>query len=196
MNEVTVKRGFTEGERTSVGELHWEAFGGKLSAAFRDQSIAQRLITIALSPDRTMVARVANQVVGACGFNEGGRGAAHASYGLLRQELSRSEAIWALGVLSILKRRERAGTLVLDGIYVSATHRGHGIGSRLLDAVTVYAHDRGAHSVQLSVIDTNPRAAALYRRQGFVISSRGRLGPLRHLFGFDGYTTMQKGVAK
>lgn len=196
MDELQLGQGFTEAEREHVGELYWDAFGGKLSAAFRDQSAGRLVVTIALSSDRMVVARVASQIVGVCGFYEGDRGAVRISYGLLRRELSRSATVWALVVLSILKRRDRTGALVLDGLCVAETHRGRGIGSRLLDAVTAYAHDTGAHAVQLSFIDSNPRAAALYRRYGFTISGRGQLGPLRHLFGFDGYTTMQKRMTR
>lgn len=191
---VNIERGFDEHERVRVGELYWEAFGDKLSAAFRHAATGRDVVTAALRPDRVMVARDGAGPVGLCGFHEAGRGAAHATWAILRDHVGRLEALWALAALSILGRSEREGVLVLDGICVDRAHRGRGIGSALLDAVVEYARHRGLGAVQLSVIDANPRAAELYRRHGFAVVARGSLGPLRHLFGFDGYATMRRRV--
>jgi len=42
-----------------------------------------------------------------------------------------------------------------------------GVGSALLDAVAREAQARGLKEVRLDVIDSNPRAKALYTRKGF-----------------------------
>lgn len=194
VGEITIEPGFGEGERPRVGELYWEAFGDKLSAAFRCRSMGARVVTAALRVDRVMVAREAGDVVGACGYRRGGRGATDVSWRRLRRDVPGVETLWALAVLSLLNRRERPGVLVLDGICVGPSHRGRGIGTRLLDAMVEHAREQNAHAVQLSVVDTNPRAAALYRRHGFAPVDQGSLGPLRRLYGFDHYTTMRKQV--
>lgn len=78
----------------------------------------------------------------------------------------------------------------MDGIVVSDAARGQGIGTRLLAAIKDEALARGCTSVRLDVIDSNPRARALYEREGFVAGHRSDLGPLRHLFGFRSATEM------
>ena len=40
------------------------------------------------------------------------------------------------------------------------------------------------------MIETNPRARALYEREGFIATRTDRLGLLRYAFGFDAATTM------
>lgn len=196
MPVLTVTHGFDDAERDRVGALYWEAFGDKLSAAFRHRSTGAVVVAEALRADRMIVARHAGEVVGACGYLHDGHGAADMTWGLLRGHVSRVEAAWASAALATLRRSARARTLVLDGICVDERHRGRGIGSRLLDATVDLARSHDADAVQLSVVDTNPRAAALYRRHGFEAVGPGSLGPLRHLYGFDGYTTMRKGVER
>ncbi|MEU8238234.1 GNAT family N-acetyltransferase [Actinoplanes missouriensis] len=206
MTELSI--GFTESERARVGELYWAAFGPKLRIAFRDEATGVAQVTAALRPDRALIARVDGQVAGMCGFHHDGHGAVDLSWARLRAGLGTAAAAWAALTLAPLDRSERKtpdgrerktpdrremnGVLVLDGICVAAEHRGHGIGSALLDAITELAAQHGDQWVQLSVVDTNPRAEALYRRQGFATAEHGSLGPLRHLYGFDRYRTMRK----
>lgn len=193
--DVQISRGFTPTERAEVGRLYWEAFGAKLIAAFPDEATGSALITAGLQPEHVLVARADGDVVGVCGFNEDGSGAVDMSWAHLRTRLSRTRSVWAAIVLTILARGEQSGVLVLDGICVNADRRGLGIGSGLLSAAALVAAERGDSHVQLSVISTNPRAEALYRRSGFETTDYGSLGPLRHLFGFDRYSTMRRALA-
>ena len=78
----------------------------------------------------------------------------------------------------------------MDGICVDAAARGQGVGTRLLNAVKSEAAKRDLGHVRLDVIDTNPKARALYERQGFVAQGTQDIGPLRHVFGFRRATQM------
>jgi ribosomal protein S18 acetylase RimI-like enzyme len=78
----------------------------------------------------------------------------------------------------------------MDGIFVSASARGQGVGTMLLDAVRVKAIDFGLARIRLDVIDSNPRARALYERQGFVALETSETGLFRHVFGFRSSTRM------
>ncbi|MFV0457986.1 MAG: GNAT family N-acetyltransferase [Actinomycetales bacterium] len=190
-----VSNGFSDEERSTVGQLYWGAFGGKLSAAFADPATGEAVVSQSLRPDRVITARQGGQVVGLCGFYDSGIGAADVTWPRLRARLPRGRALWASGALSILRRHDVPDTMVLDGLCVAPGLRGQGVGSLLLEAVVHRARARDLAGVQLSVIDANPRAAQLYRRHGFRPVHHATLGPLRHLFGFDGYTTMRKEIA-
>jgi ribosomal protein S18 acetylase RimI-like enzyme len=193
--ETLVEPGFAEDERAVLGSLYWTAFASKLSVAFRSAAIGRRAVTDALRPDRTLVARVAGRPVGVCGYHEDGRGALDLTWRGLRVHLARTASVRALATLAPLDPRPQEDVLVLDGICVDEQWRGRGVGSALLRASFEHAERTGARAVQLSVVGTNPRAAALYRRLGFAPVERGRLGLLRHLYGFDDYVTMQRAVA-
>lgn len=93
-------------------------------------------------------------------------------------------ALWRGPMLEVLERNLEPGVLQMDGICVSPEARGRGVGTTLLNAVKALAAEHGATAVRLDVIDTNPRAEALYRREGFVPGKRESLGPLRLVFGF------------
>jgi ribosomal protein S18 acetylase RimI-like enzyme len=68
------------------------------------------------------------------------------------------------------------GVAELISMWVAPFARGRGVGDRLVRAVLAWAHDRGAHRVELAVAEGNDRAASLYRRHGFV--DTGEMGDL------------------
>jgi GNAT superfamily N-acetyltransferase len=98
--------------------------------------------------------------------------------------------LWRLPILALLERDVKPGILLMDGIFATTAARGKGVGTLLLQSNKAEAKRRDAHSVRLDVIDSNPRARALYERQGFVAQDTHSIGPLRHLFGFSKATTM------
>lgn len=53
------------------------------------------------------------------------------------------------------------------GMLVDSAWRGHGIGSRLMDAAIGWAREQGLHKLCLEVFPTNTAAIALYRKYGF-----------------------------
>ena len=83
----------------------------------------------------------------------------------------------------------------MDGIFVDAGARGMGVGAALLGAVAEEAARRGLGQVQLDVIDTNPRARALYERVGFRAAKTEHTGPFGRVFGFESATRMVLEVA-
>ena len=64
------------------------------------------------------------------------------------------------------------GDFVLWKLYVLPGHHGHGIGSRLMEAVIERAHDGGHRRIILSHIEGNQQAAGFYARHGFVETHR------------------------
>ncbi|AEV82550.1 GCN5 family acetyltransferase [Actinoplanes sp. SE50] len=192
---LEIGSGFTEAERTRVGLLYWAAFGRKLRLAFRDEATGVTRVTAALLPDRMLIARAGGAVTGVCGFHRDGHGAADLSWSRLRPQAGRASALRALLALAPLERHPQAGVLLLDGVAVDAALRGRGIGSALLAAAEEQARRQHARWVQLSVVDTNPRAEALYRRLGYQPVSKGSIGTLRHLYGFERFTTMRKRIS-
>ncbi|WP_017581176.1 GNAT family N-acetyltransferase [Nocardiopsis valliformis] len=192
--ETDVRTGFDEDERTRVGGLYWEAFQRKLKPAFADDRTGEEFVTAAMRPDRVITARLVGAVIGVCGVHHEGRGAFDPAWPATRKRLGPWSGARALLALSLLEHRAEEGVLVLDGICVSPSHRGRGIGSRLMDAVDAYASRHGLHTVELSVVDTNPRAEALYRRLGFEPVDTGALGLLSGLYGFAAYTTLRRRI--
>lgn len=63
-------------------------------------------------------------------------------------------------------------TAFIDELFIEPAHRGQGLGSQVLLEVVGIARDLNIVAVQLEVERTNPRAAALYLRLGFVDHDR------------------------
>ena len=59
-------------------------------------------------------------------------------------------------------------------MWVHPDHRGTGVATALLEAVTTWARDDGASRLTLWVARTNDTAANLYRRKGFTATGESK----------------------
>ncbi len=85
--------------------------------------------------------------------------------------VEREEIVGFLGAFPGNFARTR-GIVYVAHIGVRAARRGRGIGPRLFEATEAWARARNARRLELRVDVANPRALALYRRQGFEIEGR------------------------
>lgn len=69
-------------------------------------------------------------------------------------------------------------------IGVRASHRGRGIGTKLLERAEQFARDRNMHRIELEVSDKNEGAIRLYEKLGYVVEGRRREATKTK----DGYT--------
>ncbi|AWK07619.1 GNAT family N-acetyltransferase [Streptomyces spongiicola] len=189
-----VRRGVPEGSAARVAALYWEAFGRKLGPALNPPDTGRAFIAAHLHHDRGVVALSGGRVVGVAGYRLGRRALTGggvrevlSAYGMLR-------GLPRLAVLALLERTPDAGELVMDGIAVDAAHRGKGTGGLLLREIAAVAAENRCHRVRLDVIDTNPRARALYERHGFTAHRTEQTPYLRGLMGFGAVTTMHRPV--
>ena len=191
---VTVRRGVPAGAERRAAELYWDAFGRKLGPALNPPDKAVPFIAAHLNTDRAVCALLDGQLVGLAGYQLAGRaltgGAASAvlrAYGHLR-------GLHRLLLLALFERHPAPGQLVMDGIAVDPHIRGHGVGSLLIEEVAAVAAEQDCREIRLDVIDTNPRARALYARRGFTAVRTEQTPYLRRLLGFGAVTTMHRAV--
>ncbi len=188
---VTVSKGFSEVERPQAAALFWQAFAAKLHKVMGPDEKGLAFFETALDPEFALVARDAGgRMLGLAGFKTNKGGLAGGSLSDLARVYGWFGALWRGVVLSVLERDLQPGVFQMDSIFVAAEARGQGIGTTLLSAIKAEAQRRGMAEVQLDVIDTNPRAQALYEREGFKPVGVEKTGPFRHLFGFSRATKM------
>ncbi len=60
----------------------------------------------------------------------------------------------------------------LVSMWVAPAGRGRGLGDQLMGAVENWAHNQGANVVELSVVQGNDNAHALYLRHGYVLTDK------------------------
>lgn len=188
---VTISKGFSASERDRVAALYWEAFAAKLHYVLGPQPKALRFIADQLNPDFALVARGNDgEILGVAGFKTSKGALIGGEMSDLARVYGWLSACWRGPMLALVERDLADDILLMDGICVSAEARGMGLGTALLSAIKAEAVSQDLSSVRLDVIDTNPRARALYEREGFKAIGQENLGPLRLLFGFRSSTKM------
>ncbi len=84
--------------------------------------------------------------------------------------------------------------LYVDGVAVAPEARGLGVGTKLLDEALVIARESGMRWLRLDVIDTNPRAQALYERLGYKVTKVQSFRYMKRFIGFGGMVSMELAV--
>ncbi|MEU3555812.1 GNAT family N-acetyltransferase [Streptomyces fragilis] len=193
---VTVQRGVPAGAERRVAELYWEAFGRKLGPALNPADKAVSFIAAHLNTDRAVCALLDGRIVGLAGYHHGGRALTGGSARAVLRAYGHLRGLHRLLLLALFERHPVPGQLLMDGIAVDPEMRGRGVGSLLIEEVAAVAAEQDCRELRLDVIDTNPRARALYERRGFTAARTEHTPYLRGLFGFGAVTTMYRPVAK
>lgn len=192
MSEFTISAGFSDAERADIARLYWQAFSAKLGRILGPDARALGFFAQIISPGFALIARRPDgEVIGVAGFKTSKGALTDGGMRDIAQHYGWPGALWKGPLLGMLERDLADDTLLMDGICVDASARGLGVGTALLHAIKAEARARGLSQVRLDVIDTNPRARALYLREGFVAGEVEHLGPLRWLFGFSSSTKMK-----
>ena len=187
----SIHHGIEDGHIDKALDLFWQAFRQKLAPVLKPEDKALQFLRRVVDPAHAISAVSSDgDLLGIAGFKTpagafigGTLSDICAIYGALG-------GLWRGVLIDILERDLSEGGLLMDGIFVDPDARRKGVGTALLDAIAREARARDLAQVRLDVIDTNPRARALYERCGFVAGEVQELGLLRHLFGFRTVTTM------
>lgn len=193
--DVNVSSGFSHEERAQIAAMYWEAFGQKLGRVMGPAPRAITFIESVLDQTHALCARDdAGALLGVVGFKTYEGALVGGTWRDLAHHYGWIGSTWRIGLLALLERDTENERFLMDGVFVHENARGMGVGTALLDAIREEARVRGYKEVRLDVIDTNPRAKALYERQGFVARGDQKLGPLKHIFGFESATTMVRKI--
>ncbi|AMM85226.1 hypothetical protein AZF01_13350 [Martelella sp. AD-3] len=193
-DDICIMSGFPPFLRKEAAALYLDAFGDKLGIVLGRDGRAAAFIAAVLEPEFAVSAVSADgtRLLGIAGYKTGKGAMVGGGMRDLAAVYGWPGALWRAPLSLLFERENRNGQLLMDGIAVRDDARGRGIGTRLLTAVCEKASVLGCTSVRLDVIDTNPRARALYARNGFVATKDEDLGLLRHVFGFSKVSRMER----
>lgn len=192
---MKISVGIPQANRAEAAALYWEAFGEKLGFVLGPKYRALIFITSVLRSDHGICAHdEKGRLIGVAGFKTSKGALVGGDFTDLRRVYGWVGASIRILLLAVLERDTENERFLMDGIFVAAEARGRGVGTALLDAVCAEAKQRGFRQVRLDVIDTNPRARALYLHEGFKEVATHKMGILRHAFGFSAATTMVRDV--
>lgn len=192
---ITIRHGLPPPLRPDAARLYWQAFGGKLGRVLGPEPLALALLHRVMRADHAIVAlSPEGALLGMVGFKSPDGAFAGGNFADLRAVYGLCGAAWRATLLWLLERDLDNDRFLMDGICVTDTARGQGVGTALLNAICAEGRRRGYPAVRLDVIDTNARARALYEREGFVPTKTAHIGVLRLVFGFSAATTMVRGL--
>lgn len=179
------------GDEMAATRIYCEALIQKLRPFFGTADAAAEFLAPHLRHDRGVSAVIDGRLVGIAGYRLDGHGLFEPKWRHFRERFSLMGTAIRVAGLALLDKEEDEDVLSMDGIAVGQGARGAGVGSALLAEIVAMARRAGKRAVRLDVVDTNPRAKALYLRCGFVEEGRRRLDLLRPVFGFASVTTMR-----
>ncbi|MCV3272215.1 GNAT family N-acetyltransferase [Roseobacter sinensis] len=189
--DVTLSDGFEPHERPVVAALYWQAFGHKLGRYLGPEARALTFLAAVLDPRFALVARDAEgRILGIAGFKTEDGALVGGDLPDLQRIYGYVGGLWRGLVLSVVDRDVSPDILLMDGICVRSDARGQGIGGVLLDAMKAKVQRLGKRALRLDVIDTNPRAKALYERKGFLATAVEETGVFEVMFRFRSATQM------
>lgn len=187
--------GIPEHNREEAAVLYWEAFGEKLGFVMGPKYQALMFVRSVLRPDHGICAHGEDgRLLGIAGFKTVNGALVGGEFHDLRRVYGWVSAAIRITLLAALERDTENERFLMDGLFVAPEARGLGVGTALLDAIADEAKRRGYDQVRLDVVDTNPRAKALYRHVGFKEVRTVKTGMLRYVFGFRAATTMVRDV--
>ncbi|WP_371225088.1 GNAT family N-acetyltransferase [Roseovarius sp. 2305UL8-3] len=191
---VQIIHGLPKGLETKAAALYWQAFGEKLGKLMGPEARGVAFFAESLNHDAVLAAMDRDTLLGIAAFKTGGHGFSAGGMSDLFRHYGVG-ALWRLIPLAMLERSAPDGILQMDGICVSADARGKGVGTALLNALFAHAAEQGFTGVTLDVIDTNPRAKALYENLGFEATGVEHTSVLGPLLGFATATKMVRHLA-
>ncbi|WP_394180349.1 GNAT family N-acetyltransferase [Yoonia maritima] len=191
--KITV--GIPDASRGEAAALYWEAFGNKLGFTMGPKYRALIYINRVMRSDHGICAHDDHgRLVGVAGFKTMNGALVGGSFTDIRKVYGWVGALIRVRLMGALETDTENERFLMDGLFVAPEARGQGVGTALLDEIAAEAKRRGYRQVRLDVVDTNPRARALYLHEGFREMETHKLGLLRYIFGFKAATVMVRDV--
>ena len=192
---MRIRHGIADDHRDIAAALYWRAFGEKLYFVLGPRGPGTEFISRVIRRDHGISALDdAGGLIGVAGFRTRDGALVSPGFEELRAAFGLTSAIVRRALMNALFVERDQRQFLIDGIFVAPAAQGRGVGTALLRALIAEARARGYRQVRLRVIDTNTRARALYRAEGFIEVAEDDLGLLRHVFGFRRAISMVRDV--
>lgn len=190
---IAIQMGLDSLFMREVAELYDQAFVDKFKRAIPSRAKRLRLWAELVKPSQVIGAFRGQDLLGILLYST------PSSSGWLRsaavkkvfKTLGPLDAVRCLAVFALFEKPLPANHLYIEAIAVSSMARGLGIGSLLLNTAKVFATGKELLGLQLRVIFENPRAKALYEREGYETISRESSGVMKNIIGIEGADLME-----
>ena len=174
-----------------------DLLGEKFEPVLGKGETAHQVLKHGIDPGQCVVAVADGRLAGLLAIQDGKKSLLNPGLASLVKAYGLAGGLFRLAGLWLLYHSPDPGEFYVDGVVVAAEFQGRGIGSGLFSALERRALEQGMDKICLEVIDTNPRALALYQRLGFSDVKQDSMVPFNRIFGFPftGSVLMEKRLA-
>ncbi|MHA1520778.1 MAG: GNAT family N-acetyltransferase [Promethearchaeota archaeon] len=192
---IEIGNSLSEPQKDAILEIIYEAFEKKITnleliPESKEQGL--RIFKESANFEQCIIAFSQSTVVGGVGMSFRDRRFYKFRWKVLRKEFGTWGALWRSVIQAFSLGKLKDDEIYIGVIAVSKLYRGKGIGTQLLKAVEDYAREKGFKFITLEVINTNPRAHALYERFGFENIKERKFGAITKRAGFTSSFKMKK----
>ncbi|OQY43143.1 MAG: hypothetical protein B6242_15285 [Anaerolineaceae bacterium 4572_78] len=170
--------------RASAVRLFIVALRDKFVPVFGNDKRVQYVLENSLDPTHCITAICDEKLVGLIAIGDSKGSFINPTLKTMIRTYGILGGIFRMAGLTILHHSTDSDELYIDGVAVVTEMRGKGVGSQLFAKLEHKAIKDGIQTISLAVINTNPRAEALYERLGFVSIKRDNIWPFNHIFKF------------
>ena len=170
--------------RLPAAQLYITGLKDKLVPIFGSVDRARRMLVRTLAPDHCLLAIRGWDPIGILSIQTLESGFWNLTPKCMMDEFGWFSGLFKYGGLALLHHEPSAEQWHIDGVAVDKKMRGKGIGTQLLAHLETMALNRGIGLLSLEVVDTNPKAKALYERLGYIETERKSIWPFGGWYGF------------
>ncbi len=170
--------------RAQAAQLYLDSLKEKLLPVLGPEKKARQVVSESIFPDQCLAALYRENLVGIMGIQTKGAGFMSPDLKTMIKYYGISSGTLRLGGLSLLNHGAGENEVYVEGVAVAQEMRGKGIGSAMFHVLEKQALGMGIQTLSLEVVDTNPKARALYEKLGFVHKKTQAIWPLNHFVGF------------
>jgi RimJ/RimL family protein N-acetyltransferase len=181
---VEIQKGLLSVHKKPAATLFLSAFSEKLAPILGDDSAVLNLVQSRLVIQSCFSAVEGERLLGVLALQAQEQNFINPNFKNLWEQYGFFPALYKGVVLSFMKHNTQVGELYIEGIAVVESAQGKGVGSKLFEALDVFAKEERFSTITLEVIDTNSRAITLYERLGFCVVNRSKVWPLNWLLGW------------
>lgn len=189
---MDIEHGCSLDDAEAIAGLFFEGFAKETRPVFGSPGSMARIMHKSMNPATCIAAREAGRLAGMAILDLEDRHLFNPRLKHFTAEFGRLDGLRRFVLMLMLSAGSHKGLFYLDILAVAADHRGEGIGSRLLTEVEREAVLQGRQALVLDVVDENPRARKLYESLGFREVKHRRLPIYKPIFGFSGFSRMEK----
>ena len=170
--------------RDSAVDLYLDALGDYLMPILGNDNRAHKILVENLDTNRCIAAICNQKLVGILGIQTNKGSFLNPTLKAMIETYGILGGIFRMCGLALLHYSTGPDEFYVDGVIVADEMRSKGIGSRLFGILERTALKKRIQRISLGVVDTNPRAKALYKRLRFIETRKIPLWPFTRIFRF------------